>query len=152
MAKASPSGKVIRRSLRSIWTDLRPLGFSSGLHYRELTDAACHSLKIAGHSDARLVMFGSSVTGFSYRSGTSFDTGGRSDYDLAVVSPKLFAAALKAGAQRRAGGRTEPIGPRSKVAIDLGLNPIIETLNDISGRKVSIMIYRDWNFLTTRGT
>ena len=41
---------------------------------------------MAGHSDARLVMFGSSVTGFSYRSGTSFDAGGRSDYDLAVVS------------------------------------------------------------------
>ncbi|WP_425086837.1 hypothetical protein [Stappia sp.] len=106
---------------------------------------------MAGHSDARLVMFGSSVTGFSYRAGTSFDTGGRSDYDLAVVSPKLFAAALKAGAQRRAGDRTKPIGPRSKVAIDLGLNPIVETLNDISGRKVSIMIYRDWTFLTTRG-
>ena len=87
MAKASPSGKGIRRSLRSIWTDLRPLGFSSGLHYRELTDAACHSLKIAGHSDARLVMFGSSVTGFSDRSGTSFDTDGKSDCDLAIVSP-----------------------------------------------------------------
>ncbi|WP_425086832.1 hypothetical protein [Stappia sp.] len=38
---------------------------------------------MAGHSDARLVMFGSSVTGFSYRSGTSFDTGGRSD----TISP-----------------------------------------------------------------
>lgn len=42
---------------------------------------------MAGHSDARLVMFGSSVTGFSYRSETSFDTGGKSDCDLAIVSP-----------------------------------------------------------------
>ena len=96
-------------------------------------------------------MFGSSVTGFSYRSGTSFDTGGKSDYDLAIVSPKLFAAALKAGAQRRAGGRTEPIGPGSRVAKNIKLKTILETLNDISGRKVSIMIYRDWSFLTTRG-
>lgn len=41
---------------------------------------------MAGHSDARMVMFGSSVTGFSDRSGTSFDTGGKSDCDLAIVS------------------------------------------------------------------
>ncbi|WP_156884604.1 hypothetical protein [Stappia stellulata] len=39
-----------------------------------------------GHADARLVMFGSSVTGFSYRSGTGFNPGGKSDDDLAVVS------------------------------------------------------------------
>ncbi|MCA1242540.1 hypothetical protein LC092_08830 [Stappia stellulata] len=105
----------------------RPLGFGSELHYREFTDAAYHSLKMAGHSDARLVMFGSSVTGFSYRSGTSFDTGGKSDYDLAIVSPKLFAAALKAGAQRRAGDRTEPIEPGSDVADSLKLKEILKT-------------------------
>ncbi|WP_425086839.1 hypothetical protein [Stappia sp.] len=106
---------------------------------------------MAGHSNARLVMFGSSVTGFSYRAGTSFDTGGKSDYDLAVVSPRLYEAALTAGAQRRAGGRTEPIGPRSRVAKNIKLKTMLESLHDLSGRKVSIMIYRDWTFLTTRG-
>ncbi|WP_156884602.1 hypothetical protein [Stappia stellulata] len=129
----------------------RPLGFGSELHYREFTDAAYHSLKMAGHSDARLVMFGSSVTGFSYRSGTSFDTGGNSDYDLAVVSPKLFAAALKAGAQRRAGDRTKPIGPDAKTAKWLELDMMLQTLERTTGRKVSIMIYRDWTFHPNRG-
>jgi hypothetical protein len=58
----------------------------SELHLREFTGAGDRSLNKAGHSDTRLVMVASAVTGFSYRSGTSFDNGGRRDDDLAVAS------------------------------------------------------------------
>jgi hypothetical protein len=58
----------------------------SELHHREFTEAGDRSLNRAGRSDTRLVMFASAVTGFSCRSGTSFDNGGRSDNDLAIVS------------------------------------------------------------------
>ncbi len=66
------------------------LGFNSREDYASFGRSARTALNEAGYPEAVPYMRGSAVTGYSYRTGEAFDVGRRSDYDIAIVRPRLL--------------------------------------------------------------
>lgn len=93
----------------------------------------------------------SAVTGVSYREGVRFDQGRQpSDFDLAIVSPTLFATAQARRPQLRGQGtRTEPLSRRTEHA--LGLRNMATELRAKANRKLGFVIYRSGEDLFKRG-
>ncbi len=111
---------------------------------------AYRDLETAGHPNAWLVMRGSLNTGFRFTRRLLFDTGEKSDVDLAIVDAQLFEQARRLGVEIRGGGRTAPI--RSNQLRPLGLEPALVRIQAAIGRpKITFMIFKDWGSVTKRG-
>jgi hypothetical protein len=95
-------------------------------------------------------MRGSAVDNFGFRSSRFFDSGRRSDYDVAIVSPSLFQRAIDTGVANW-GGRTPPIQFKSTTADALGLGPALAGMNRATNRIVTVVIYRDADIVIRRG-
>jgi RHS repeat-associated protein len=119
-----------------------PLGFSSLAQYLRFANTLNEGL--SSYPQARAYFRGSSVTGSSYTKGIPFDENpkGPSDYDLAISGDDVFQAAKEAGVGLRQGGiRTGPLDEEQEQ--ELGLNGVMTELRQMTGRKVSAMIYQD---------
>jgi hypothetical protein len=127
-----------------------PLGFSSRQEFQAFGASARNSLMFSGQADAEIFLRGSSVTGFGYETGELFDSGRRSDYDFAIVSPRLFQRAAEAGIALR-GGNTRTGVLRESALKDLGLNNVLVQFRQHTGRDVSIVLYRSREDLAKRG-
>lgn len=104
----------------------------------------------SGHKDAIPFIRGSAVTGYSYRQGEAFDVGRRSDFDLAIVSPKLFQRAREAGIELRGGEtRTRELNPMDMKS--LGLDEFAAALALKSRRDTTLMIYSSESAIQVRG-
>jgi hypothetical protein len=121
-----------------------PLGFDSEQDFKAMSNAIASDLRRRGYEDTVAVMQGSSVTGASHQRQVPFDVERRSDYDVALCSPTLFAAAVKAGVQVRGGGvRTMPLDAKAEPQLRaLGLWTLREQLSQAAGREVNFMVYR----------
>ena len=127
-----------------------PLGFNSRQEFQSFGREARNGLMFAGQADAELYLRGSSVTGYSYRTGRAFDVGRDSDYDVAIVSSRMMQQARTSGYQLRSGGnRTTELTPRQLQ--DLNLTSLVRTLSVRTGRKVTIMIYESEALIQSRG-
>ncbi len=119
-----------------------PLGFADEEAFAAFAHDLTGGLREAGYGDVVPVFQGSSVTGVKYTTGAPFDVGRRSDFDIALASPTLFARAKATGARLRADGvRTGPLTDRDLAA--LGLRELRDLLRGSAGRKVAFMIYED---------
>jgi RHS repeat-associated protein len=125
---------------------LLPLGFEMPENYSNFAKALKDGLFSAGYNDAKPILQGSSVTGFKgftkgrKAAGTIFDTGGSSDFDIAIPSPSLFAKAKKLGLTERGNNN---IGPLTRKEMEkLGLLDTRTQLSDMmNGRDINFMIF-----------
>jgi hypothetical protein len=128
-----------------------PLGFNSREEFRAFGSEARTSLMFAGQADAELYLRGSSVTGYRYRTGEPFDTGKESDYDFAIVSPRLMERANEIGVATL--GRGTRTGQLSNAELQkLGLDTVLARIKSLTNyRKSSFVIFRNSNALEKRG-
>jgi hypothetical protein len=141
---AAAAGGVGRSAVPAV-----PRGFAGvedfGRFGARLHDGLAH----AGFAGTRAALQGSAVTGRSYRTGSAFDAGRTSDYDVALAGRALFDAAVDAGVALRSGGtRTGPLSAAE--ADNLGLAAIQRELSELAGRDVSFMIYREFGSALSR--
>jgi RHS repeat-associated protein len=133
----------------NIW-DVVPKGFRSADDFEAFGDMLRRGLRDKGYDDVVVAFRGSSVTGVSYRTGEAFDAGRISDYDVALVSPRLMAKADELGIQMRSRyTRTAPLDP--KRLEQLGLTQLAAQLSESAGRRVSFMIYDSLESVLKRG-
>jgi filamentous hemagglutinin len=129
-----------------------PLGFNSREQYREFGQTAWRELSSTGYKDVTVYLRGSSVTGHSYETGRAFDAGRQSDYDLAIVSRELFQQAREMGVRMRTGeSRTVVLRSSDRVARELKLDRLLQSLEDASGREVTVVIHSSLDALKARG-
>ena len=127
-----------------------PLGFNTTRDFENFGRATRDGLAIAGQSDAETYIRGSAVTGYSYRTGEAFDVGRPSDYDMAIVSPRLLQRAQELGIPLRGSGtRTGPL-TEDQLGI-LGLKDVLKQLGTKSGRDVGFVIFRSKVEMDLRG-
>ncbi|MGH1420110.1 MAG: hypothetical protein ACRBCJ_14740 [Hyphomicrobiaceae bacterium] len=129
-----------RHARRSV-NELLPLGFPNYRSYENFGTTLSNGLRNAGYRDVQLFMRGSSVTGVRFSNKKPFDSGPRpSDYDVAIVSPTMFARAVHLNVPLRGRKtRTEPLNQRALSR--LGLLNLRKELQARVGRDVSFMIY-----------
>ena len=120
-----------------------PLGFADQAAFGSFARDLSAGLREAGYGDTVPVFQGSAVTGVKYTTGEAFDLGRRSDFDIALASPALFARAKAAGVKLRSGSpsRTAPLKPRDLER--LGLLELAGRLSAGMDRDVHFMIYED---------
>ncbi|MGZ4602454.1 MAG: WXG100 family type VII secretion target [Kineosporiaceae bacterium] len=119
-----------------------PRGFADAAEFAAFTAELKSGLAEAGYRDAVPVFQGSAVTGVKYLTGEPFDVGRRSDFDIAIVDPKLFEDARSLGVKTRSGpARTAPLTTAFLRA--LGLQAMQDSLSARAERKVAFMVYRD---------
>ncbi len=125
-----------------------PLGFNSREEYATFGRSARTALNEAGFPEAVPYLRGSAVTGYSYRTGEAFDVGRRSDYDIAIVSPRLFEHLIARGIETSGrGSRTLAVGPA-----ELPAGPLRNWLEQvIRNRPSSIVVHRGLGELERRG-
>ena len=125
-----------------------PLGFNTREEYANFGRSARTALNEAGVPEAVPYMRGSAVTGYSYRTGEAFDVGRRSDYDLAIVSPRLLGYLTASGVRTSgSGSRTQAAGPAR-----LPAGPLRTWLEQIArDRPTSIVVHRSLRDLELRG-
>ncbi len=128
-----------------------PLGFADAAQFQAFGAHLHQGLHAAGYRDVVPVFTGSSVTGVKYTTGALFDVGRRSDFDIALASPTLFARAEALGVELR-GSRTRT-GPikEDDILSALGLLDLRRELRAEAGRKVEFMIYKDLDHALGRG-
>lgn len=126
----------------------RPLGFRDDTHRQQVVTLARQRLAAAGYHDTQLAVRGSSVTGIRFTTGEAFDVGKHSDIDLAVISETMFQQARGAGV-KLLGNRTAAL--RYGHLRGLGLSGLYDDLIEMTGRKTSIMVYRDLTSIEKRG-
>jgi hypothetical protein len=119
-----------------------PLGFADAEEFAAFGRRLRSGLADAGYRDAVPVLQGSAVSGVKYTTGEAFDVGRRSDFDIALVDPHLFARAEALGMKlRRNPPRTPPLSPRQLEG--LGLLDLATRLSKDAGREVHFMVFRD---------
>ncbi len=127
-----------------------PFGFTDEIELRSFSNILHTGLRSRGFPDVVGIMQGSSVTGVKYTTGTPFDVGRRSDFDIALAGENLFNKALKIGVRARSGGmRTGPLTPLELARLDLF--DLQQQLTDTTGRKVAFMLYRNLATAVSRG-
>ncbi len=90
------------------------------------------------------------MTGFSYRTGNAFDVGRHSDYDIAIVSPRLLERVQASGyGLPRSDARSRAI-TWNKLP-DPAMASWLRSLGLQYGRDASVMIYRSRRDLELRG-
>lgn len=128
-----------------------PLGFGSLATYLKFASNADSGFGIK-FPGTQLFFRGSSVTNVGYKSGLPFDgdPDNPSDLDLAVSGDGIFQKVQDLGIGLRQGGiRTGPLNPEQEQA--LGLKGVMDELREETGRKVTIMVYKDEAAVATRG-
>ncbi len=158
-ALPGPASKLLRKlpiaadtrvlSVRGIPRSV-PLGMRDEAEFRALGAPLRKHLTELGYPDAVIRIRGSSVTGVKYESGLPFDSGKRSDYDLAIGDKALFDDARQLGARLATATRTWPLDETETLA-RLGLESIRQRMSDLANRKVSFMIYTDEMAIIERG-
>lgn len=118
-----------------------PYGFKSFGQFNQFGQALQAGLSNAGFHNAISFMQGSSVSGFSFNTGTAFDVGRVSDFDVAISQSDLFERAKSLGLTK--GGRTEPISMGSSQAKALDIDDTLQRLAKKSGREVNAMIFEN---------
>ena len=126
-----------------------PLGFQSRGQFTQFGQAARGVLNRAGYNDAEVGMQGSAATGFRESDGSPFDSGRASDFDVAIVSPTLFAEAQSQGIQVRASGAvphaadhtTFALTPDQAAALGVGDLALPKTWSPSGGRPVNVMVF-----------
>jgi filamentous hemagglutinin len=106
-------------------------------------------LRRAGYDDAEVGLQGSAVTGFRESDASPFDSGRVSDFDVAVVSPTLFAEANSQGIQVRASGAvphaadhtTFALTPDQAAALGVGDLALPKTWRPFGDRRVNVMVF-----------
>ncbi|MBA2285159.1 MAG: hypothetical protein H0W02_06740 [Ktedonobacteraceae bacterium] len=120
--------------------DTIPFGFSSPQQYQDFQAALLAGLNEADYGCIGAGIGGNAVTGVKYTTGTPFDEGRTSDYDVVIADPQLLQKAMDLGIPLR-GGRTRT-GPLSDRALRaLGLYDLAQRLSQLAGRPVHFMIY-----------
>ncbi|HEX2850870.1 MAG TPA: hypothetical protein VHN98_09965 [Acidimicrobiales bacterium] len=131
--------------------ELVPHGFPSMGEVRTFTRPTYGQLEAEGIPGA-VTLRGSAVTGVSHDTGLPFDAAGpgRSDLDVGIASEELLARARAAKLPFvRGGSRTLPLRPTQ---LDrLGLGDALREMRAMSGRKVTIVIYRSVEDIQRRG-
>jgi hypothetical protein len=127
-----------------------PLGFKNQHEFEHFGGTLRTGLGDAGYSDTVPIMQGSSVSGFSFKTGEPFDVGRVSDYDVALAGRDLAATA------ERNGIRVKGRPPRSRPLGDfelrrLGLRSLCDDLSDLAGRPVAFMVFRTQEGAVGRG-
>lgn len=137
---ATVIGAVAGRNVSSETPRTPPNGFATSQEFSGFGNRLHAGLNQAGYSDVQPILQGSAVTGHSYRTGASFDSGRISDFDVALASPTLLQRARELGIDIRGGGvRTGPL--REEDLRQLGLHNLARNLSQQSGRDVNFMIY-----------
>ncbi len=111
-----------------------PLGMDRaqwGRFRQEVTGA----LQRSRYPSAQSYLRGSAVSGVSFRRGVITETGPR-DFDAAIVSPSLFAAARRTGVPIHGGNRTAPIPAERLAALGVPNLPRQEV-----GRRITYVIF-----------
>jgi hypothetical protein len=119
-----------------------PEGFKSFDDFQQ-AGRTIDATKPAGVGDLEGVVQGSAARGVSADTGVRFDQGRKSDLDLALASPELFARAEAAGVRTTSsidGARTRLSLTEQQVQ-DLGLGPMRDALQQRLGRPVNFQIY-----------
>ncbi|HEV8650181.1 MAG TPA: hypothetical protein VG276_12415 [Actinomycetes bacterium] len=118
-----------------------PLGFAGPAEFGRFGARLGAGLRKAGYGDVQAAFQGSSVTGRDFLSGAPFDTGRRSDFDVALGGRSLFERARSIGVDLRSGGtRTAPLTGAQLDA--LGLKRLGNELARLTGRPVGFMVYQ----------
>jgi hypothetical protein len=119
-----------------------PRGFADAQDFAAFGRRLRGGLTAAGYPDAEPVLQGSAVSGVKYTTGEPFDVGRRSDFDIAVVDPRLVDRAEALGVRlRRNPPRTPPL---TEAQLErLGLLDLVTELSASSGREVHLMVFRD---------
>ena len=126
-----------------------PLGFESRGQFKQFGEAARGVLRRAGYDDAEVGMQGSAVTGVRASDESPFDSGRVSDFDVAVVSPTLFAEAQSQGIDVRASGAlphaedhtTFALTPDQAAALGVADLALPKTWRASGGRHVNVMVF-----------
>lgn len=127
-----------------------PRGFTSHERFAEFGRRLHAALRRAGYTDAQAAVRGSSVTGFSWKSGKPFDLDRLSDLDVAVASPSAMRRARALGMDLRAGGTRS--APLTSVQLrKLGLGSLADSLSAAQQRPVTIMLYESIDGVAARG-
>jgi len=144
----------------------KPLGFKSAAEARRLGTKISGSVQIDGHSfNPQVAIIGSSVAGRKYRpgprgltgkhDGPPFDQGvgkdgqpKRSDWDIAIVDPRLADALIARGFKSRNNGERVPI--RDHELKHVGLRDLAARILKEHGREATFMVYRNAKTLQTR--
>jgi uncharacterized protein YukE len=119
-----------------------PLGFADAEEFAAFGRRLCKGLADAGYAGAVPILQGSAVTGVKFTTREPFDVGRRSDFDIAVADPVLFARAQELGiGVRRNPPRTVPLTDAQLTR--LGLRELVDELSGTAGREVHFMVFRD---------
>ena len=136
-----------------------PRGFFSLDEFVNFGSALGKRLKAAGYDDVQAVIQGSAVTAVRARSkigipaGTPFDVIKQSDFDVALVSPKMFAKAKELGIPLRGKTRTAPLRRGNLHQFDIADLPdeLLRTLYKGDGRQINFMIFESMEEALKRG-
>jgi len=137
-----------------------PHGFITVDEFGNFGAAITRKMRGAGYDDVQAVLQGSGVTGARAMSkpgipaGTPFDVLKASDFDVALVSPKLLAKAKELGIPLRGGGyRTGPLWPGNLRAMGVGdlSDDLLKTLYQHEGRRINFMIFESMEEALKRG-
>jgi hypothetical protein len=124
-----------------------PFGFRDQAHFEQFRQALVAAVRsLRRGRDAELFLQGSAVTGFSFEKQLPF--GGHSDFDVAIVSPDLFAEAERRGFEVLKNPRH--IGPLTlEEAAELGLDAALSAgatvLGPEMGRDINFMLFENPN-------
>jgi hypothetical protein len=117
-----------------------PDGFKDQAEYDKFVARMNQHLRGAGYPDSKTIFQGSSTTGWSPHKKTRF--GPNSDYDIALVDPKLFEQAkIRLVKERGTDGRTEPLTDEQINSV--GLKRMQRDLQQMAGREVNFMVFAD---------
>jgi len=137
-----------------------PHGFYSMDEFGNFGSALRKRLDDAGFDDVQAVLHGSSVTGVRANSkvgipaGTPFDVIKHSDFDVAIVSPTMFAKAKELNIPLRgAKTRTAPLRRGNLHQFDIADLPEVlrRTLYKHEGRQINFMIFETMEDALKRG-
>jgi hypothetical protein len=166
IAKIDDMKSLINRAVAAaakVESPVLPHGFTSVDEFVNFGTALGTKLKAAGYDDIKTVLHGSAVTGVRATSktklgipaGAPFDAMIMSDFDIALVSPKLLARAKELGIPTRGAAkmRTGELWPGNLNALGIGdiRQVLSKTLYQQNGRKLNFMIFGSMEEALSRG-
>ena len=139
---------------------LVPLGFNSVDEFNNFGASLNQGLRNAGFGDVTPIFQGSSVTGFkgfdkvkngivTRSAGTIFDTGGVSDFDIALSSPQMLTRAKEIGLPVIGKG-TRTFELNNRALKKLGLYDMRQSLQSQVNRPVNFVIFDSVSTATSK--
>jgi hypothetical protein len=128
----STTASLVIENGKTVW------GFAEKAHFGHFCHVLATELRQADYSETVPVLQGSAVTGWSFNREIGFDD--KSDFDVALVSPKLMTKAASTGIEYRSGyRRTEALN--DELVLALNLTGVRNALEELSGRLVNFMLF-----------